>query len=211
MVKKRGLKEAYSIKTTKDSINLYKIWASTYDDDFATKNDYRSPLEIANYYEKYSNVEDSPILDVGAGTGLIGECLNKNKGKNQIDGLDISSEMLNLAKLKKCYRNLIQADLTKKLIITDNYYGAILSAGTFTHGHVGPKVFDELLRIIKPNGLFIITIHTKIFQKGGFEKKLFQLHHKITKPVFHEVRAYGNNADPEHGKDTVFVTVFRKK
>ena len=35
MTEKKGLKDAYSLKTPEDSINLYKTWASTYDDDFA--------------------------------------------------------------------------------------------------------------------------------------------------------------------------------
>ena len=59
MTKKKGLKDAYSLKTPEDSINLYKTWASTYDDDFAKQNDYRSPIEIAKYFEKYSNKIDA--------------------------------------------------------------------------------------------------------------------------------------------------------
>ena len=50
---KKGLKEAYSLKTPEDSINLYKTWASTYDEDFAKQNDYRSPIEIAKYFAQY--------------------------------------------------------------------------------------------------------------------------------------------------------------
>ena len=30
MTEKKGLKDAYSLKTPEDSINLYKTWASTY-------------------------------------------------------------------------------------------------------------------------------------------------------------------------------------
>ena len=37
MSSKKGLKDAYSLKTPQDNINLYKIWASSYDDDFAKK------------------------------------------------------------------------------------------------------------------------------------------------------------------------------
>ena len=125
MSEKKGLKDAYSIKTPEDSINLYRSWASTYDSDFAKQNDYRSPSEIAKYYDKYSNKEDTPILDVGAGTGLIGECLNLNSKK--IDAIDISPEMLNIARIKNCYSKIIEADLTKKLLINDNHYGAIVS------------------------------------------------------------------------------------
>ncbi len=100
MSEKKSLKDVYSIKTPEDSINLYRGWASSYDSDFAKQNDYRSPIEIANYYDKYSNNEDTPILDVGAGTGLIGEYLNFSS--REIDAIDISPEMLNIARLKNC-------------------------------------------------------------------------------------------------------------
>ena len=35
MTNKKGLKDAYSLKTPQDSIDLYRAWASTYDIDFA--------------------------------------------------------------------------------------------------------------------------------------------------------------------------------
>ena len=209
MPKKKGLKDAYSLKTPEDSINLYRSWASTYDDDFAKQNDYRSPIEIAKYYAKYSNDTDTPILDVGAGTGLIGECLNQSAC--EIDAIDISPEMLEIARAKNCYSKIIEADLTKRLLINDNHYGAIVSAGTFTHGHVGPNVLDELLRVTRSGGLFVFTIHYKLFKKAGFDKKFIEIKKNITKPIFHEVDVYGNNPDKDHGSDQVIITVFRKK
>ena len=209
MTKKKGLKDAYSLKTSEDSINLYKTWASTYDDDFAKQNDYRSPIEIAKYFEKYSNDENTPILDVGAGTGLIGECLNLDS--KEIDAIDISPEMLKIATTKNCYSKIIEADLSKGLSINDNHYGAIVSAGTFTHGHVGPNVLDELIRVTRPGGLFVFTVHSKLFKKAGFDKKLLEIKKSITEPIFHEVDAYGNNPDKDHGSDQVIIIVFRKR
>ena len=208
MSEKKGLKDAYSIKTPEDSINLYRSWASTYDSDFAKQNDYRSPLEIAKYFDKYSNNKDTPILDVGAGTGLIGEYLKLSS--REIDAIDISPEMLNIARLKNCYSKIIEADLTKRLLINDNHYGAIVSAGTFTHGHVGPDVLDELLRVTRSGGLFVLTIHYKLYKKAGFDKKLLEIKKSITKPSFHEVDVYGNNPDKDHGNDKVIIVVFRK-
>ncbi len=210
MLDKKGLRDAYSLNTPEDSINLYKVWASTYDIDFAMKNDYKSPSEVAKYYNKYAKTTDDPILDVGAGTGLIGQSISKIC-KREIDAIDISTEMLDFAKSKGCYTKLIKADLTKKLDISEDQYGAIVSSGTFTHGHVGPKAFDELLRILKPDGLFIVTIHSGVFRKGGFEQKLSELKTSITDPIFQEVKAYGNNQDKRYGDDKVIIAIFRKK
>ena len=210
MSSKKGLNDAYSVKTPEDNIKLYKVWASSYDDDFAKKNDYRSPVLISNYYNKYSNKNDVPVLDVGAGTGLIAEVMNK-KNTIDIDAIDISPEMLESAKSKNCYNKLIEADLTKNLDIENNYYGAIVSAGTFTHGHIGPSALDELLRVTKPSGLFVITIHSKVYVNQNFEQKFQDINEQITDLTFHEEKAYGNNPDKDHGNDTVFITVFRKK
>ena len=210
MSSKKGLNDAYAVKTPGDNIKLYKVWASSYDDDFAKKNDYRSPVLISNYYDKYSNKNDVPVLDVGAGTGLIAEVMNK-KNTIDIDAIDISPEMLESAKSKNCYNKLIEADLTKNLDIDNNYYGAIVSAGTFTHGHIGPNALDELLRVTKPSGLFVITIHSKVYVNQNFEQKFQDINEQITDLTFHEEKAYGNNPDKDHGNDTVFITVFRKK
>ena len=192
MSSKKGLNDAYSVKTPEDNIKLYKVWASSYDDDFAKKNDYRSPVLISNYYDKYSNKNDVPVLDVGAGTGLIAEVMNK-KNTIDIDAIDISPEMLESAKSKNCYNKLIEADLTKNLDIDNNYYGAIVSAGTFTHGHIGPNALDELLRVTKPSGLFVITIHSKVYVNQNFEQKFQDINEQITDLTFHEEKAYGNN------------------
>ena len=210
MSSKKGLNDAYSVKTPEYNIKLYKVWASSYDDDFAKKNDYRSPVLISNYYDKYSNKNDVPVLDVGAGTGLIAEVMNK-KNTIDIDAIDISPEMLESAKSKNCYNKLLEADLTKNLDIDNNYYGAIVSAGTFTHGHIGPNALDELLRVTKPSGLFVITIHSKVYVNQNFEQKFQDINEQITDLTFHEEKAYGNNPDKDHGNDTVFITVFRKK
>ena len=205
MSSKKGLNDAYSVKTPEDNIKLYKVWASSYDDDFAKKNDYRSPVLISNYYDKYSNKNDVPVLDVGAGTGLIAEVMNK-KNTIDIDAIDISPEMLESAKSKNCYNKLLEADLTKNLDIDNNYYGAIVSAGTFTHGHIGPNALDELLRVTKPSGLFVITIHSKVYVNQNFEQKFQDINEQITDLTFHEEKAYGNNPDKDHGNDTVLIT-----
>ena len=71
--KKISYDDAYSLKTPKDSIKLYKKWARTYDEDFALNSNYLSPKKICIFFKKYSRKNDFPILDVGAGTGLLGQ------------------------------------------------------------------------------------------------------------------------------------------
>ena len=209
MIKKTiGYDDAYSLKTPEDSIKLYKKWAKTYDQDFALNSNYLSPNKICNYFNKHSKNTDTPILDVGAGTGLVGDCLYKT-GNKKIIGIDISSEMLEQAKLKKCYSLLVEGDVTKKIPLKNNSFGAVVSAGTFTHGHVGPGVFDELLRIAKPGGLFILSINTKVFLKDGFKEKFIQIKNSISDPLFNKFKVH-DNKDEKFVNIKVFACIFRK-
>ena len=210
VAKKINLNDAYSLKTPEDSINLYKKWAQTYDKDFALYSNYLSPMQISSFFNKHARNTDTPILDVGAGTGLVGECLYKT-GNKKIIGIDISSKMLEQAKLKKCYFSLMKADVTKTIPLKSNSIGAVVSAGTFTHGHVGPDSFDELLRIIKPGGLFVLSINSKVFIKNGFKKKFLRIKNSISVPVFHEFKAHGKNKNKKFSEIKIFASIFRKK
>ena len=208
--KKIGYDDAYSLKTPEDSIKLYKKWAKTYDQDFALNSNYLSPNKICNYFNKHARSTDIPILDVGAGTGLVGYYLSI-ENKRKITGIDISSEMLHQAKLKKCYTSLVEADITKKIPLKNNSIGAVVSAGTFTHGHVGPDAFDELLRITKPGGLFVLSINSKIFIKNGFQEKFLRIKNNISSPIFNKFNAHGEHKDKKFSEIKIFASIFRKK
>ena len=132
-------------------------------------------------------------------------------GHKKIIGIDISSEMLKRAELKGCYSSIVEADVTKKIPLRNNSIGAVVSAGTFTHGHVGPDAFDELLRITKPGGLFVLSINSKVFIKDGFQKKFLKIKNSISVPAFNEFKVHGNNKDKEFSKIKVFASIFRKK
>ena len=208
--KKIGYDDAYSLKTPEDSKKLYKKWAETYDEDFALNSNYLSPKKISIFFNKHAKNTDTPILDVGAGTGLVGEFLYRT-GNKKIIGIDISSEMLEQAKLKGCYSSLMKADVTKRIPLKNNSIGAVVSAGTFTHGHVGPDSFDELLRITKPGGLFVISINSKFFIKAGFKEKFSKIKNIISSPLFKKFSAHGKNTNKTYNEVEIIACIFRKK
>ena len=105
------------------------------------------------------------VLDAGCGTGLAGAELAK-RGFETVDGMDISPEMLGIAREKNAYRDLRIEDMTGPLSYETDAYDAVSCVGTFTHAHVGPKGFDELIRITKPGGLVIATVHENVWPDG---------------------------------------------
>jgi SAM-dependent methyltransferase len=98
-------------------------------------------------------------------------------GVSAIDGVDISKAMLDEAHQKKVgssqvYQNLMEADLTGSLAIDSGSYRGIVSVGTFTHGHLGPASFDELIRVAVPGALCVIGINSAHYVNLGFEDRL---------------------------------------
>ena len=202
------LEGAYKLKTPADNIGYYKDFAETYDTDFAAGMGYVYPREVARAFLSEAGPEDRPVLDLGAGTGLVAE----HMGDLPVDGIDISWEMLAKAEAKGLYRERIVADLTKPLAIPDGAYGGFVSAGTFTHGHVGPEVLDELMRIAKPEALFAIGINLQVFDGAGFGSAFARAvaADRVTPLDFRDVPIY-EGATHEHAGDRGIVAVFRRR
>lgn len=199
------LKGAYSLETPEDSRRLYGAWAESYDETFAEKMDYQSPRNVALAYLEAGGRGN--VLDVGAGTGLGGEAL-RELGVTPVHALDLSPEMLEQARKKAVYDQLIAGDITATLDIPDATFDGVVSAGTFTNGHVGPEGLDELIRIAKPGALFALTIHFKHFETAGFAAKFEALRGSIKGLFLREMPAYGPNAKGEHKDDTVHIALF---
>ena len=98
--------------------------------------DYRSPEAVAAAFAALGG--RGPVLDIGAGTGPVADAL-AHEGIGAVDGIDISAEMLGLATAKGICCKTILADLTWTPSIENSVYSGLISAGTFTHGHVGPR------------------------------------------------------------------------
>ena len=134
-----NLDAAYSIKTPADNLRLYADWAKSYDANFAQAMDYVLPDAMAKAFIAAGGM--APVLDLGAGTGLLGTALRRH-GLLEIDGTDISQEMLTVAAAKQVYQRVFSGDLTARLPVADASYNGVISAGTFTTGHVGPAALD---------------------------------------------------------------------
>lgn len=206
MPKRINLDDAYALRTPDDSRALYRDWAESYDDDFAQSMDYRAPRRVAERFAENAGAGDSPVLDVGAGTGLVGAHLAQ-LGVSGVQALDISPEMLAVAMRRGCYTHAIEADLTVPLPLPDEAFAGVVSAGTFTHGHVGPEAFDELLRVARSGALFVLAINAAVFDSAGFGAKLASL--PITGLTLHDDQLFGPGADPAHHGDIVRIAVFR--
>jgi len=207
MPDKPNLDAAYALETPEDNLQLYGEWAETYDQNFAQDMDYLLPDHVAQAFAELGGI--GPVLDVGAGTGLLGEALRR-RSDAVIDALDLSSDMLAVAGQKGLYRNLIEADLTKSLPIEATQYGGVVSSGTFTHGHVGPDALDKLITIARPGALFVLSVNAEHFEARGFAAKFDALTAEIADYHIRTVSIYGTGADAAHAQDKGHLAVFRR-
>ncbi len=204
------LKDAYGLRTPEDSVRLYRGWAADYDETFARAHGYVAPREIALAFldEARADAGAGPVLDVGAGTGLVAEHL---RGLT-VDAIDISQEMLDAAGAKGLYRRRIRADLTRPLDIADAEYAGFVSAGTFTHGHVGPACLPGLMRIARPGAVFALSINARAFDAAGFGSAFAGLvaDGAITPVRFHRAPIYEGTTH-DHASDTMLIALFRRR
>jgi len=161
----------------KELEELYRVWADNYDYDVVEVIGYVGHFITTEILLKYVDNSKSKILDAGCGTGLVGEVLHEKKFNN-IVGIDFSQSMLEQAFKKNVYQSLDLADLTEKLIYKDNTFDAIICAGTFTCGHVGPEAFFELIRVTKTGGYISFTVRDQEWDCLPYEETIKELEEK---------------------------------
>lgn len=93
--------------------------------------------------------KDSKILDLAAGTGLVGLELSKN-GYTNIDALDGSAEMLAVAKEGQNYRNVFTHFIKKdvKFPVDDHTYDHIVMSGALCH--IDYENLPQIIKLCKP-------------------------------------------------------------
>ena len=206
-----GLKGALGLTGPEACLAHYRDWAASYDQGFAREMQYLLPAHVAAAFIGARG--QGPVLDVGAGTGLLTEALRQMGFDSPVDAVDFSVEMLERGAEKRIYAGLFQADITKTLTLPRRY-GGIVSSGTFTAGHVGPGALPNLLAVAAPGAQFALSINRRVWTSAGFDRALDGLagENRITGLQLIEVEVYGQAAlriDSEHAADRAMIALFR--
>ena len=201
------LESAYALNSLDDTKRLYADWAETYDSSFAVDMDFTLPQSVAEAFAAAGGA--GPVLDFGCGTGLVGAHLAR-LGVGSLDGADLSTEMLAVARRKDVYRDLISGNVLDGYQSAGAPYAGVVSSGTFTNGHVGPDAIAILLDLAAPGALFVLSIHGGHFKAAGFGAAFEALGDKITDLSLPEIRFYGPASTGAHKDDTGYLATFRK-
>ena len=153
--------------------------------------------------EKVVNIVDSiapkNILDIATGTGDLAIMFAERTTAKKIIGLDISEGMLNVGREKinrKKLDNRIEMVVgdSEKLPFSNNYFDAITVSFGVRNFETLETGLSEILRVLKPNGKFVI-LETSIPTKFPF-KQGYLFHSNILLPLIGKIfskdkKAYG--------------------
>ena len=121
--------------------------------------------KIAHIFSEY--ITDKSILDVGCGTGVLIEFLQKLKAKD-ITGIDISKKMIEIAanKHKNCEficNNIIDWKTPKK-------FDTIIMYNCYPHLDDKLSLVEKIYNLLNPDGVFIVA--------HGASKEVINSHHQ---------------------------------
>ena len=163
-------KRAYGT-TNQDAVEaLYEDWAKTYDAD-VQQHGYVTPARCAAALAQHLKRTDAPILDFACGTGLSGAAL-RGAGFTVLDGIDISAAMLEAARDRKIYRNLLKAEPGQSPPVDQGAYAAIAAIGAISPGAAPAEFFDILVSLLAPAGLLVMSFNDHTTSDPAYTSRL---------------------------------------
>ncbi|WP_343696564.1 bifunctional demethylmenaquinone methyltransferase/2-methoxy-6-polyprenyl-1,4-benzoquinol methylase UbiE [Flavobacterium sp.] len=143
-----------------------------------------------------SDSKPKVILDIATGTGDLAILMAKTNAE-KIIGLDISAGMLEVGKKKVEERKLSNViDLvlgdSENIPFEDNYFDAITVGFGVRNFENLEKGFAEILRVLKPNGVFVI-LETSVPDKTPY-KQGYKFYTKNILPVIGKLFSKDNSA-----------------
>jgi len=151
----------------KDKVANYELWAEDYEKDeeilgYSIHTSLVDFLENCLKSESHLN-KSSAILDIAAGTGLVGKEL-RNKGFiGQLDGHDGSEKMLEVAKRKEgvynqLYCHMIYPNSALPDQLSSESYDIVTICAAVRIGCITEKNIKQLLSCLRVGGLFTFTM-----------------------------------------------------
>ena len=169
-----------------------EIWGDEYSTDSTTvESDYDTFAETGEYDETFDEWGyvgpqtaavilrnyvplGSRILDAACGSGLTGSAL-RDVGYSEIDGIDISAKLLEIAGRSGAYQDLTRVDMQAfPLPIDDDAYDAVNFIGALTYFETN-QILRELCRIVPSGGHVVFSQRDDIMRDQDYGAKLDEM------------------------------------
>lgn len=140
-------------------IHCYDKTAINYAEKFINELDNKHLDQILLKAFIAEHINKGPIIDLGCGPGQTTKFLSDN-GFTDCIGIDISSEMVSVAKRMHPNLNFEQADILN-LKFQDNRFGSAIAFYSIVHFDYDQvrAALKEIKRVLKDNGEFLFAFH----------------------------------------------------
>jgi len=136
--------------------NLFDGYADNFDHDLVENLQYRTPLLVADAIKRYVSSTALDVVDLGCGTGLMGEHI-RSIGRT-LTGVDLSANMLEKARQRQIYDHLFCDDLTEFLQKQKKVFDLAVAADVFVYlGDLSP-IFLAVRGSLRQGGLFGFSV-----------------------------------------------------
>ena len=146
---------------------LFDGYASQFEQHVVQALHYRAPEVLAQALPLLHAGRFSSALDLGCGTGLCGPLVRPLV--DRLIGVDLSAQMIEQARARGVYDQLVHADITEHLQQSPERHDLVLAADVFIYiGELSP-VFAAVSAVMVQGGLFCFSAEVASPEARGFE------------------------------------------
>lgn len=140
-------------------VSVFDAYAESFDQHLVNRLNYRTPEVlfklVRSYFPAGSSVD---IVDLGCGTGLCG--LYFREFATKLVGIDLSPKMLEKARERNVYDELITGDLVTGLGKSSTRFELIIAADVFVYIGDLYATFEACVKALKPGGMFAFSVES---------------------------------------------------
>ena len=129
----------------------YREWAATYEESVEDAMD----IDLLDRLEAVPWAIAGRAADLACGTGRTGAWLTGH-GIAEIDGVDLTPAMLDIARARGVYRNLIEGDIGSTGLPTADY-GVVTACLVDEHLPDLRPLYSEAWRLARPGATFVVV------------------------------------------------------
>ena len=136
-------------------VSLFDWYADHFDDHLQGTLKYNTPKLLCQRVVALTRSGLLDVLDMGCGTGLCGPFLRPVA--RTLTGVDLSSNMLEMARQRSLYDDLVCSDLTQFLTHQQAVYDLAVATDVFIYVGALDAVFAATKRALRPTGFFAFS------------------------------------------------------
>jgi predicted TPR repeat methyltransferase len=138
--------------------NLFDDYAERFDSHLVGELAYRGPELVHAAVKEVLGLSGKrmDILDLGCGTGLCAPMFREQALK--LSGIDLSGKMVDVARRRNLYDNLLVGDIAVELEGMSEEYDLIIAADVFIYVGDLERIFKLCARTLRKSGLLAFTI-----------------------------------------------------